>query len=959
MAVLNLKTSHAEKGIEKGIDKDSKDIALDILQRGIYAYPERSMVRELASNAFDAILERDIAKGILKGEIKVEDHFDLTKDNEGVFKASGWDPDYFDPHYLSDDPGIYISYTESTNTDTFRIRDFGVGLGATRLVGYFQLAFSTKRQSKSALGRWGLGNKSPLALGIDAFTVINIYNGRKFMFEVSLATVTSITPKFSNGKANDYIIVSVPQEQPDGSMVMKDFTFYFEETDEKNGLEVIVPVKKYMQKEIIDGIEEQLMYIPNVVYKFKGENDMDYRTEDISAKVLYRDNDIVISESTLFDRPHILLGVGDGLINYGMVDFKALELEPKKGAVGLILDVNDVEVTPSRESVVWSPKTRKAIIRKYENIVETATRMINKDLNTTTDYFEWYLKAATVSSTIKSSSQGNSVIAELSNIVDISQLGDLHFVSPDIQVKYESGIHKMLGVKDVGFRSHNYNKYSRKVDRKPIVAVAELASYKKIYVSFKNADRYVDRYLHEQNGDMPIAVLRITDETDWKAIKRLNLVVNSSIMFKYDEIEVPDDIMAGYLSDDISEDDGTSDEVSATPTLTPWQRELLRRQQQKVIYHYMYNSDGTFTSVEETLKDFSQGLSNKIAVVSPAGDRSLLVDTMRILPSQVSIMGDKYAAYGSSRTAYLEDAYSYILGGTSQNKWVEKNLYPYKNKIRAVLARTDLVDKLADVTNSMTTIDFIVKSYKNGILELSDIISFYLTMKPLYDKFSNLELFSAVSQAANILDKYHGQGSFNASEAENFKALFGPIFEHLQYAHMITNIKSTYSPPTFYAKILRYHLAVANDDMVDAANVLDDINATLPDELCDKIDEITEIRGFNYQYYKVMLEYINYFEKFKWSLKSFNKDYYAPEPIEELSKLILNYEKPPITRIPDVFEFGRSVHERDHGESSGDLQIGQGDPGDDTGVSENPGPASDGQYSVQLLPSDSEEREAV
>ena len=155
MSLMELKSSSSTIGVKKTIDKDNHDIALDVLQRGIYAYPERSMVRELASNAYDAILERDIAKGILNGKVKIEDHFDITEHEEKIYKASGWDPDYFDLHWLSDDPNIYISYIEGDTVDKFIVKDKGVGLGYDRLIGYFQLAWSSKRQSKSALGRWG------------------------------------------------------------------------------------------------------------------------------------------------------------------------------------------------------------------------------------------------------------------------------------------------------------------------------------------------------------------------------------------------------------------------------------------------------------------------------------------------------------------------------------------------------------------------------------------------------------------------------------------------------------------------------------------------------------------------------------------------------------------------------------------------------------------------------------
>ena len=139
MSILNIKESTTDSGIKKTIDEGSKDVALDILQRGIYAYPVKSTIRELASNAYDANIERNTAKRILNGTDKVEDHYDVTK-VDGVYHASGWDPDYYNLDYLSNDDNVYLFYEEGISKDTLRIKDNGIGLGKDRLVGYFQLA---------------------------------------------------------------------------------------------------------------------------------------------------------------------------------------------------------------------------------------------------------------------------------------------------------------------------------------------------------------------------------------------------------------------------------------------------------------------------------------------------------------------------------------------------------------------------------------------------------------------------------------------------------------------------------------------------------------------------------------------------------------------------------------------------------------------------------------------------
>ena len=127
------------KEIVKQIDAHSKDVALDILQRGLYMYPESSTIRELISNSYDSINEREVAKSIIAGDSKIEDHFDVTLVGD-EFHSSGWNPSYFDLNWLSEDMNSYIFYEEGSQRDLLRIKDNGVGIGQDRMIGYFQLA---------------------------------------------------------------------------------------------------------------------------------------------------------------------------------------------------------------------------------------------------------------------------------------------------------------------------------------------------------------------------------------------------------------------------------------------------------------------------------------------------------------------------------------------------------------------------------------------------------------------------------------------------------------------------------------------------------------------------------------------------------------------------------------------------------------------------------------------------
>lgn len=96
------------------------------------------------------------------------------------------------------------------------IRDEGLGLSfrdtCVLLLTYFK---STKREDNQVTGALGLGSKSPFSY-VDSYTVTSRWNGRKFMFNA-----------FINEKGN-----------PSMALLAR------ERTDEPNGLEITVPVRR-------------------------------------------------------------------------------------------------------------------------------------------------------------------------------------------------------------------------------------------------------------------------------------------------------------------------------------------------------------------------------------------------------------------------------------------------------------------------------------------------------------------------------------------------------------------------------------------------------------------------------------------------------------------------------------------------------------------------------------------
>lgn len=816
MSILNVNVDKFDEGIKKTIDKNSEGVALDILQRGIYAYPVKSTIRELASNAFDANIERETAKSILKGESKIEDHYDVEL-KDGAYHASGWDPDYYDIKYLSDDMNVYLMYDEGDKRDTLRIKDNGIGLGKDRLVGYFQLAYSSKRTQKGALGKWGLGNKSALSLGIESYTVINRYNGKKFKFEVFLNNVVSTTPKFGNNRTNDHIVVTVMQPAEDGGMKPVDFIFYYEDTTESNGLEVIVPVKKHEKKQFFRAIEEQLMYIPNVVFQVKGQGSYSYDTVDIAAKILYRDENIIISESTVFDFPHLLLGTGKGLINYGKVDFESLELEKKRGAVGLILNINDVEVTPPREAVVWSAKTRNAVIDTYNKIVETATKIINKELDSAFDYLEWIQKAASIKNAlVTSAASTGTVLQKLSGIIDASAVNKIYYLHHGMKKMYVSDMGEMFGDKLL-IRTFSYSKHDRKINREKMKSVNSMANAT-IYITSGASDKYRDRYLFEQVEQKPFIVIKLLE--NWSVEKISNLVGKSSYAKVYDDIIVPEDIIDMYLAEEAG-GNTFDDEESTSVSIDPNRLAKLRKLEQKILFHVPYNyyasTDITYSKKEIKISEIVSNYINDLVVYGSFDDRDLINSVVRNFTANTFSIIDlgrlSYSYRGTGPDNKVVPMYGKLLH--------DKNI----DKVSAMLVSKENEKYIKSMHNFIHIRDFIIDSYKDGLL--------------VFNK--NIRLAMTLHTVADILNKYSIPDPESLINEDEYRKFYGESFSNILVfrAFSSTSISRTIDP--FFKIAIVYELNKDTADDIALNDYLQTIDSLLPEALCDKVDEITDV----------------------------------------------------------------------------------------------------------------------
>ena len=265
------------------------------------------------------------------------------------------------------------------------------------------------------MGSFGLGAKSLLATGIDYYTVTSRYNGREYSFNVYKDHVLSAVPKFNEDGSINPVEVFFEGEE-------NEYSTHYRETALLNGVTVETEVKRHRKMDFISGIENQLGFIPDIELLISDGNS-EYITpskRNIAVNVLFSNDKLLVGESDYYAVPQILLKPGADsniMISYGTINFEELEMKKYAGNVSFILNINDVDVTPSRENVIWNTKTREAVKNMFISAQKTVTDLIEDKISGETTLPDYLTLLGNFKD--KNAISG---INELYKIIDVSQI---------------------------------------------------------------------------------------------------------------------------------------------------------------------------------------------------------------------------------------------------------------------------------------------------------------------------------------------------------------------------------------------------------------------------------------------------------------------------------------------------------------------------------------------------------
>jgi hypothetical protein len=317
------KADNGLESVDMTVDASGLNHIMRVLSN-LYSRPVEAVIREYISNAIDAHIRGGITTPI-----------DIT----------------YPRPYSNDENPVFI------------VRDYGSGMSKEDVKNvYSRYGTSTKGDNNTAIGGFGLGAKSGLAIA-DRFDAISIHNGIKLVFYVE---------KNHIGAGVVYFVSE-------------------ETTNEPNGFEVRVPMNSSGDQDVITkmflGVEQNVLRVNGSLVTRTVHNPEIYvpvlDTDNVSAVAWYSKNAVNVSYGN-----KITLNIG-GVIypfNYETLQTKGITskvrlLSSWQKKIVFNVPIGAVELTPNREEIIYKEKSISFLNTLIDNFISAVESDIDAELN--------------------------------------------------------------------------------------------------------------------------------------------------------------------------------------------------------------------------------------------------------------------------------------------------------------------------------------------------------------------------------------------------------------------------------------------------------------------------------------------------------------------------------------------------------------------------------------------------
>jgi hypothetical protein len=273
-----------------------------------------------------------------------------------------------------------------------------------------------------------------------------------------------------------------------------------------------------------------------------------------------------------------------------------MEMDEKRGNIGIIADPSEIDVNQSRETVRYTEKTRNSIKKYLDNAINIAQNHINEELKSTKDDF---LKWIIACKNIKAKPSNVNIFSRLSGLADLSKV-EFTFEADDIKFLYNKQSFKNVfngyrvtktsiskvnnAFKTSTVEIHGWEEFN--IEHSKVLfresALERISSITMGYIGHAYNTNSV--YLITKETVSGDSVLQLT-EVD-KISKLEELLLTSTLGGKYEDIEVPDEFLTSYLdSQKKLEEEETRKVVEASMT-----EKEIRKKNGKILYHIFSTS---------------------------------------------------------------------------------------------------------------------------------------------------------------------------------------------------------------------------------------------------------------------------------------------------------------------------------------------------------------------------------
>lgn len=350
-----VQTSGQIENNKVSIDTANIDFIITILSTNLYSNPIQSFLRETVSNAWDSHMEAGVTEPVI---------LELGTNTEGQ--------------------------------DYCKIQDFGVGLSPERFnTVYRNIGSSTKRDSNTQIGGFGIGRFSALAYS-DMVNITSIFDGQEYEYLM-----------YKDGNS---ISIDLLHQKP---------------TNNRNGVTVKVNIKNGDTTNFIKGIRSQLSYFENLfidtTYLKTSENayhsvvvlydDIRDMAKDFNESVIKKYNNFYVSSINKY-KMSILLGKVLYPLNINELtsSVNTYGLDFQHYPIALKFDIGELEVTPNREQILYTDRNIATIEDKLNKALAEIQDIITETANKDYTDLEEYINAIKTKMTITLLSQDDKTV---------------------------------------------------------------------------------------------------------------------------------------------------------------------------------------------------------------------------------------------------------------------------------------------------------------------------------------------------------------------------------------------------------------------------------------------------------------------------------------------------------------------------------------------------------------------